>query len=98
MQSALADLFIDIVNNKSDNKRLIIETHSEYLLKRLRRRIAEKKIEYTDVAIYLFNPKSNEQSAYIEKLEISSTGDFKWPKDFYDDEITDTIEFLKKQI
>ena len=49
MQADLADLFIDIAINKnvkkgSSSKYLIIETHSEYLLKRLRRRISENKI------------------------------------------------------
>ena len=35
MQAALADLFIDIAKESKYTKHLIIETHSEYLLKRL---------------------------------------------------------------
>jgi len=101
MQADLADLFIDIVsvNKKSQKKYLLIETHSEYLLKRLRRRIAEGKIKSEDVAIYFVHPKDiNDNSGRIEEKIISPTGAFDWPKDFYaDDLLLDTIEFIKIQ-
>lgn len=97
MQADLADLFIDIVLN-SKNKKLIIETHSEYLLKRLRRRISEGKISANDVSICLFNPQNNQRSGSIEVLEIEDKGFFDWPEDFYGGELyDDTVEFLKNQ-
>lgn len=99
MQADLADLFIDVVLSKEDkNKNLLIETHSEYLLKRLRRRIAEGVIPAESVSIYFVHPKdSNTKSGKIEKLDISNTGKFDWPKDFYSADVEDTIEFLKHQ-
>ena len=102
MQADLADLFIDIVNTKKEHekgKKLLIETHSGCLLKRLRRRMAEnEKISANDVAIYFVHPKKNKyESGKIEKIEINKTGDFKWPKDFYGDSLEDTMEFLKYQ-
>lgn len=97
MQADLADLFIDIVQ-KSDNKKLIIETHSEYLLKRLRRRISEGTISPDDVSICLFSPQTKECGATIHNLEISKKGFFEWPVEFYGGEILkDTTEFLKNQ-
>lgn len=97
MQADLADLFIDIVK-KSNGKKLIIETHSEYLLKRLRRRISEGKISANDVSICLFNPQTKEKGASIENLEIAEKGFFDWPVDFYGGEILkDTTEFLINQ-
>jgi predicted ATP-dependent endonuclease of OLD family len=97
MQADLADLFIDIVKNTS-GKRLIIETHSEYLLKRLRRRISEGIISPSDVSICLFNPQSKEKGATIDNLEIEDKGFFEWPIDFYGGEILkDTTEFLINQ-
>lgn len=97
MQADLADLFIDIVNN-SKGKKLIIETHSEYLLKRLRRRISEKKILADQVSICLFNPQTKDKGATIDTLEIEEKGFFEWPVDFYGGEILkDTTEFLKNQ-
>lgn len=96
MQADLGDLLIDIV--KEDNKKLIIETHSEYILRRIRRRISEGKLNKDDVAICLFHPKTNDNPAWVEKLEISEKGAFKWPEEYYDGELTlDVTEFLKNQ-
>lgn len=101
MQADLADLFIDIIKvNRSAKKYLLIETHSEYLLKRLRRRISENKnITSDDVAIYFVHPKSTENnSGLIEEKIISNEGAFEWPKDFYAGELLlDAIEFIKNQ-
>jgi predicted ATPase len=41
MQSKLADLFIEIINKRKIN--LIIETHSEYFLNRLKLRLIQTK-------------------------------------------------------
>lgn len=97
MQAELADLFIDIIKNSKD-KKLIIETHSEYLLKRLRRRIAEGVIEPKDVSICLFNPQSKSSGATITNLKIEEKGYFEWPIDFYGGDLyDDTIIFLQNQ-
>ena len=102
MQADLADLFIDIVllkNKQSENKYLIIETHSEYLLKRLRRRISENRISSENVGIYCVEHSDNDECAVIRKLEISKKGGFDWPKDFYTGELSDDVtEFLKNQM
>lgn len=105
MQADLADLFIDIVitrnykNELKASKYLLIETHSEYLLKRLRRRISEGKISSKDVAIYLINPQKNGEGGLIAELKIEGKGKFEWPMDFYGGELLlDTTEFLKNQI
>lgn len=106
MQADLADLFIDIAIRKNvkkgefvASKYLIIETHSEYLLKRLRRRISENKISADQVAIYYIEPQEETKSASIKKIDISSKGAFEWPKDFYTGDLADDItEFLKNQI
>ncbi len=96
MQADLGDLFIDIVN--SEEKKLVVETHSEYLLRRIRRRISEGVIKSSDVAICLFHAREKDRSAWVEILEIGEKGDFKWPEEFYGGELyNDTLEFLKNQ-
>lgn len=98
MQADLADLFIGFIQNKNKQayKKIIVETHSEYLLKRLRRRISSNEIPSSDVAIYLFEPL--EFGTNIRRLIVSDTGNFEWPKNFYEgDLLDDTIEFLKNQ-
>lgn len=110
MQAELADLFIDIVNRKSDSpkksqkksvsnqKYLLIETHSEYLLKRLMRRINEKVITSDQVAVYFIEPPKEEgHPASIIEKEISKEGFFEWPKDFYEGEVRlDNYNFIKQ--
>ena len=96
MQAELGDLFIKIV--EENNKQLVIETHSEYLLKRIRRRISEGVISPTDVSICLFHPKTKEKDSWVELLKIGEKGNFEWPEDFYGGELlNDTIVFLKNQ-
>lgn len=104
MQADLADLFIDIALPLQSNRRkracqkyLLIETHSEYLLKRLRRRIADKTISADDVAIYYIGQQENSHST-ISAIDIGRTGLFEWPEEFYGGELLkDTLDFLKLQ-
>ena len=105
MQADLADLFIDIAFRKKGKtnhrvKYLLIETHSEYILRRLRRRMAEnEKISPADVAIYYFNPRDASGTGSIERKNINDTGSFDYPKDFYDGELlNDNLEFIKRQV
>lgn len=104
MQADLADLFIDIALPQQPNreerarqKYLLIETHSEYLLKRLRRRIADRTISADDVAIYYIEQKEGNRST-ISAIDIGRTGLFEWPEEFYGGELLkDTLDFLKLQ-
>lgn len=105
MQAELADLFIDIVFSKNSKQKtakptkyLFIETHSEYLLKRLRRRISDGTIPMESVAIYLVDPDLNNNGAIIKELIIKERGQFEWPIDFYGGELLkDSTEFIKNQ-
>ena len=79
-------------------KYLLIETHSEYLLKRLMRRIKEGVISSERVAVYFIEPPKEEgdPSQIIEK-EVSHEGFFEWPKDFYEGEVKlDEYHFIKQ--
>ena len=59
LQSVLADLFVEMANT---GHHVIVETHSEHLLLRLRRLVASGKIKSSEVAIY-----------FIERLKGEST-------------------------
>lgn len=104
MQADLADLFISIASKRKGknikSKNLIIETHSEYLLKRLRRRISEGTVKADDVAIYVVkkNENTNFDNSILEELNISDKGNFKYPEEFYGgDLLDDDIIFLQNQ-
>jgi predicted ATPase len=103
-QSNLADVFISAIKsyeaNSSRNMQLIIETHSEHLLTRLQRRVAEQVISADEVAIYIVNRRGT--AADIEALRLNSFGEIEnWPENFFGDEMGDiaarTLAALQRQ-
>ena len=90
VQTELADVLIDVVENR--NVQIILESHSEYLLSRLQRRIAEKEIAATDTALYFCEIKDG--TSEIEQLNVDEYGNIRnWPQDFFGDV---TGELIKK--
>ncbi len=89
-QTELADVLIDAVTNR--NIQIILESHSEYLLSRLQRRIAEKEIASVDTALYFC--EINDGTSEIERLDVDEYGNIRnWPQDFFGDV---TGELIKK--
>ena len=89
LESVLADFFVDMVDKK---KRLLIETHSEYLLLRLRTYIKEGKISNKKVALYFTeNIKGNSE---IRKINIDESGGFPnndWPVGFFEQSLSENL-------
>jgi predicted ATPase len=89
VQSCLVDVFIDAIKKK--NIQLIIESHSEHLLRRLQLRIAEEKISNDDVKLY-FCSMEKEQSK-ITQIQMDLFGTIEnWPNDFFGNEYWDMVE------
>lgn len=74
LQSKLADMLIDAW--EKFGVRFIIETHSEYLIRKLQYWVAKKKITPEDTSIYyLYNPEQvPEGRKQVEKIEILEDG------------------------
>ena len=91
VQAGLADVFIDAIQKR--DIQIVLESHSEYLLKRLQRRIAEIERPYDsftedDVALYFCSNEGGESRA--RELEVDSYGNIvNWPQDFFGDEMAD---------
>jgi len=50
------------------------------------------------VSLFLKGSETTElTSSIISRIEISETGAFDWPKEFYSTDYVDTTEFLKYQ-
>ena len=82
LQANLADFLLTL---SSRGRRLIVETHSEHFINRLRRRIAEDSTDTLQsyVNILFVNPPQNGQGASIEPLTIDRFGVIEnWPQDF----------------
>jgi AAA15 family ATPase/GTPase len=83
VQSGLADVFIDVAKHR--NIQLIIESHSEHLLKRLQRRIAEDVINPDDTALYFC--ETEQKTSILKKLEANMYGNIEnWPANFFGDQ------------
>lgn len=94
-QAELADFFIFVAKDRG--VQLIIESHSEHLLQRLQRRLAEGPlvenglpISPEDVALYFTRLESGESK--LDRLEMDEYGNIKnWPKDFFGDPLGEAL-------
>ena len=96
-QSELADVLIDVVKNR--NVQIILESHSEHLLLRLMRRIAEedKPISAEDTALYFC--QINDGTSEIERLDVNEYGSIRnWPQDFFGDSTGELIKKTKAEM
>lgn len=96
LQSLLADLFVAFVNS---SQQVIIETHSEHLLLRLRRLVAEGKISSDQIALYFV--ESDSGKAVIRHIPVESNGHIEplnWPKDFFQDALRESIGLASAQV
>lgn len=84
VQAGLADVFIDAIEKR--NIRIILESHSEHLLRRLQRRIAEENFSSDSSALYFCDSLNGEST--LKKLEIDSYGNIlNWPQGFFGDDM-----------
>ena len=95
VQADLADVFIDVIKNR--NLQIIFESHSEYLLHRLQRRMAEEGLAKDQTALYFCRAEG--ESSQLEELALDEYGNISnWPKDFFGDSTGDLIAMSKAEI
>lgn len=94
-QAKLADLFLHVAETRK--LQLIIESHSEHLLRRLQRRIAEADHAFAtpdNIKTYFCNIENGESKA--TPIEIDEYGQVKnWPDEFFGD-ITGDLEAMAR--
>ena len=96
LQANLADFFLTL---SKSGKRLIVETHSDHLINRLRRRIVEDRSDTIKdmISILFIHPPEREKGAIIEPLSIDRYGIIEnWPPDFLP-EAADEAEIIFKK-
>jgi predicted ATPase len=92
VHAVLADVFIDAIQTR--RVQIIVESHSEHLLRRLQRRIAEQQINADQTALYFCEIKQG--VSQLNTLEIDIFGNIRnWPKDFFGDISGDLIEMVR---
>lgn len=88
-QAGLADVVIHAAIHRK--VQVVLESHSEHLLLRLQRRIAEEKIDSDDVTLYFCNMLR--KTSRIERLDLNMFGDIlNWPDRFMGDAFMETAK------
>lgn len=97
-QSLMADFLIDAIN--TFEIRFLIETHSEYIIRKTQLLIAEEKLSTLDSVIYYFPSHSKSESLKISKIRVNSNGtlDSEFGSGFYDEATNLKLELLKKKL
>lgn len=95
IEADIGDFFINIVKSDID---LLIETHSEHLLNRVQRRVADGTIEDEDRISIYFVEKPEDKSK-IREITMDSSGRFEdWPSGFFQDDFEEAVEILKESL
>ena len=95
VQSQLADLLIEVVTER--NLQVLVESHSEHLLNRLQRRIAEEEIAVDKTALYFC--RNNSGVSACERLEVDEFGNISnWPENFFGNEMGDLLAMAQAQM
>lgn len=90
-QTVLGDLFYE---NAERGAQYIVETHSEHMILRLRRRVAEGKLKPEDLRIFLVEKKQKQTK--FRALELSSNGHFvEWPEGFLEEAYQEALAIVE---
>ncbi|MGQ7311195.1 DUF3696 domain-containing protein [Microbacterium arabinogalactanolyticum] len=90
VQSRLADFFLFA----RPDVQFVVETHSEYLITRLRRRIAEARV--TPIQAQVLFAERSSGATMVRSLELDEGGDFdEWPDGFFDAQEDDTRHIVR---
>lgn len=89
VQASLADYFVKQAKEKG--KRYVIETHSEYLINRLRLAVTQKRIKPEDLSIYYLEAAPGGTRAH--KVVFTERGQIQGaPKSFFDTYMIDVMD------
>ena len=84
VQSGLADVLLSVASVR--NVQILVESHSEHLMRRLQRRVAEGQVSSDDVKLYFVS--SQRGQAQVSDLQLNECGEIEnWPEKFFGDEM-----------
>ena len=84
VQSGLADVLLNVASVR--NVQILVESHSEHLMRRLQRRVAEERVSSDDVKLYFVS--SHGGPAQVSDLQLNEWGEIEnWPEQFFGDEM-----------
>jgi predicted ATPase len=88
VQAGLADVMLDAI--KKRRVQIVLESHSEHLLRRLQRRIAEGQLDSADATLYFCRMEGGASRA--DRLRLNLFGYVEnWPEGFFGDQMDDVM-------
>ena len=91
VQADLADFFVEVTRRSVG---VIVETHSEHLIARIQRRIAEASLDPKQVAVYFVTPSP--EGSRIEQVHINEYGQIPTaPQGFFEEGFEETFGLMK---
>ncbi len=97
MQAWLTNAIVKI--SMQDNKKFIIETHSDTIIKRLQLLLLDPEVNFSaeDLNLYHLERHSNGHTS-IKNVSLNDLGEISWPVGFMDQEIQDAIKLQKLKV
>jgi hypothetical protein len=95
LQTVLGDLFASIVARKGG---VLVETHSEHLLLRVRRLIAQGDLQASDVAVIYVERRGGVST--VREVPIAENGQIEaseWPTGFFEDSLAESMALAAAQ-
>lgn len=95
LQSRLADLFVAMVQRE---QRLLVETHSEYLIRKLQYLVATGKANSKDIVIYYLGPHPTAED-HVREITLDKAGMLSQPfgPGFFDEAANLMVDLYKYQ-
>ena len=95
VQSGLADIMLNVATVR--NVQIVVESHSEHLMRRLQRRVAEEQAAADDVKLYFVSSQGHH--AVASDLLLNEWGEIEnWPKNFFGDEMGEISAIAKSAL
>ncbi|HEY9101135.1 AAA family ATPase [Chitinimonas sp.] len=92
VQSGLADVILTVARVRK--LQVIVESHSEHMLRRFQRRVAEERYSADSLKLYFCDTVDG--VATLDNLELNMFGEIgNWPESFFGDEMTEISETRK---
>ena len=92
VQAGLADVMLNVAAVR--NVQIIVESHSEHLMRRLQRRVAEQEASSEDVKLCFVS--SQQGRAHVSDLILNEWGEIEnWPEKFFGDEMGEIAAIME---
>ncbi len=92
VQSELANVIVKVA--KTRNVQVIVESHSEHMLRRFQRLTAEGKSDVNDIKLYFCDSKNGKSE--LQDLKLNMFGEIEnWPENFFGNEMEEIAAIRK---